>query len=331
MFTFGFSLVLAFTSARTLAQQTGEALRAECISTMERLTQWSEPTIGAEGVVKKYRDEGDADALYSIGMACSHRTVPDRFAFDALSGAVALRPKAFPDAHAVLALILVKTRDLRNASLHAQVALDAGVRLAEMNYVLGDVAYQQEDYRTALDRAEEAVKADESNPNYLLLWSQSLARRNKFAEAISGLERFLALRPDDPDAEAWRETINTLRLLPSPPDSAGSRSLRVVDAYALLPGLISPAQADTKAKIISKPDPPFTEESRKENVVGRVRLRVTLTADGRVANPVVLQWLPHGLTITSLRAAQGIKFTPAEKDGKLVAQAITLEYNFNIY
>jgi hypothetical protein len=38
-----------------------------------------------------------------------------------------------------------------------------------------------------------------------------------------------------------------------------------------------------------------------------------------------------GLTERSIEAAKKIKFIPASKDGKFVPQAITLEYNFNLY
>jgi TonB family protein len=86
-----------------------------------------------------------------------------------------------------------------------------------------------------------------------------------------------------------------------------------------------------KAVITSKPEPGFTEEARKNNVTGFVRLRAILSASGSVQGISVLKGLPDGLTERAISAAKQIRFTPAEKDGRNVSQYVTLEYNFNIY
>ena len=86
-----------------------------------------------------------------------------------------------------------------------------------------------------------------------------------------------------------------------------------------------------RAVIVSKPDPGFTEEARKNGVTGVVRLRAALSANGTVTQISVIRPLPDGLTERAIQAAQRIKFQPAQKDGVAVSQWITLEYNFNIY
>lgn len=86
-----------------------------------------------------------------------------------------------------------------------------------------------------------------------------------------------------------------------------------------------------RAVILSKPDPGFTEEARKNGVVGVVRLRAVLSSSGAVTQVTVVNGLPDGLTERAIQAAQRIKFQPAQKDGHSVSQYITLEYNFNIY
>ena len=85
------------------------------------------------------------------------------------------------------------------------------------------------------------------------------------------------------------------------------------------------------AVITSKPEPGFTEEARKNNVTGVVRLRAIFSATGEVTNITVLKELPDGLTDKAVAAAKQIRFTPADKDGHAVSQYVTLEYNFNIY
>jgi protein TonB len=86
-----------------------------------------------------------------------------------------------------------------------------------------------------------------------------------------------------------------------------------------------------KALITFKPEPGFTEEARKNNVTGVVRLRAILHASGGVQSISVVKGLPDGLTEKAIAAARQIRFTPAEKDGRAVSQYVVLEYNFNIY
>ena len=90
-------------------------------------------------------------------------------------------------------------------------------------------------------------------------------------------------------------------------------------------------EVSQRAVITSKPDPGFTEEARKNNVMGVVRLRAVFSANGVVTQISVISGLPAGLTERAITAAQRIKFQPARKDGRAVSQWITLEYNFNIY
>jgi TonB family protein len=86
-----------------------------------------------------------------------------------------------------------------------------------------------------------------------------------------------------------------------------------------------------KASITSKPEPLYTEEARKNQVTGTVRLRLILGASGSVSGITPLTRLPDGLTEKAIEAARRISFTPAEKDGRKVSQYVTIEYNFNIY
>jgi TonB family protein len=86
-----------------------------------------------------------------------------------------------------------------------------------------------------------------------------------------------------------------------------------------------------RARITSKPEPLYTESARKFGVTGTVRVRVLLSASGKVSAITVVTRLPHGLTQKAVEAAQKISFDPAVKDGRLVSQYVTIDYNFNIY
>jgi TonB family protein len=86
-----------------------------------------------------------------------------------------------------------------------------------------------------------------------------------------------------------------------------------------------------RAKILSRPEPTYTEWARKFSVTGVIRLRAVLSASGTVTNIAAVTRLPHGLTQKAIGAMHAISFEPAEKDGCKVSQYVTIDYNFNIY
>lgn len=90
-------------------------------------------------------------------------------------------------------------------------------------------------------------------------------------------------------------------------------------------------QVTRKALIVSKPEPSYTEEARREQVTGTVVLRGVFSSSGRLTNIIALGELPSGLTEQAIIAAKNIRFIPAMKDGKYVSMLIQLEYNFNLY
>lgn len=90
-------------------------------------------------------------------------------------------------------------------------------------------------------------------------------------------------------------------------------------------------EVDTKARLISKPEPIYTEAARQNEIEGTVILKVVLSGTGSVISIRVTQGLPHGLTERCVEAAKKIKFVPAIKDGKPVSMWVQLEYNFNLH
>ncbi len=93
----------------------------------------------------------------------------------------------------------------------------------------------------------------------------------------------------------------------------------------------SSREVSTKARVLSKPEPQYTEEARKNQVTGTVVLRAVFTSGGQVSNIHAVSGLPYGLTERAIAAARNIRFVPATKDGHAVSMYIQLEYNFNLY
>lgn len=85
------------------------------------------------------------------------------------------------------------------------------------------------------------------------------------------------------------------------------------------------------ARIVSQPQPSYTEAARQNQVEGVVVLKVILSSEGTIVGISVLSGLPYGLTERAIAAARTIRFTPAKKDGVPVSVAVQVEYKFTIY
>jgi len=95
--------------------------------------------------------------------------------------------------------------------------------------------------------------------------------------------------------------------------------------------IFSSKDVSSKARVLSKPEPQYTEEARKNQITGTVVLRAVFTSGGQVSQIRAVSGLPYGLTERAIAAARNIKFVPATKDGHAVSMYIQLEYNFNLY
>jgi TonB family protein len=95
--------------------------------------------------------------------------------------------------------------------------------------------------------------------------------------------------------------------------------------------VFSGKEVNSKARVLSKPEPQYTEDARKNQVTGTVVLRAVFTSGGQVTGIKAVSGLPYGLTERAIAAARQIKFVPATKDGRPVSMYIQLEYNFNLY
>jgi TonB family protein len=95
--------------------------------------------------------------------------------------------------------------------------------------------------------------------------------------------------------------------------------------------LLRQSEVDQRARLLSKPEPQYTEDARRNQVTGTVMLRVVFSSEGEVDQIQAVRTLPFGLTEKAIAAARQIKFVPAMKDGQAVSVQMQLEYNFNLY
>jgi TonB family protein len=95
--------------------------------------------------------------------------------------------------------------------------------------------------------------------------------------------------------------------------------------------IFSGREVNSKARVLSKPEPTYTEAARKNQITGTVVLRAVFSAGGQVINISAVSRLPDGLTERAIAAAKQIRFVPATKDGHPVSMWMELQYNFNLY
>jgi TonB family protein len=298
------------------------------------------------GAVKRRKE--DADAWLHLGIALS-RADEKKEARKAFERAIKLNPAA-PQPHIGLAYLLIGSGKAKDAEREAARAVALDGRNAEALYALGLVHFRQNAPAKALAAADAALKLNPTFAGALLLKAEAAkesyaaayadraeryrklkqaapeispeeraAVANLLKEATASLEKYLALYPASPGAARLREEAETLRIHSGSLNGGGEPLIYALDSVT------------TKAQIISKPEPLYTEQARRGGISGTVRLRMVLSFDGKVRHILVLRGLEGGLTEMAVEAARKIKFTPATRDGRPVSQVVTIEYNFHIY
>lgn len=291
------------------------------------------------------RDQNDGEAWHFLGLALS-RAGGTKGARKAAERAVKLRPD-FAPARAALSYLLLLSGKLPDALREAEATLKLDPQNAEAHYVASAVSLNRYDPDRALQEIEAALaakpnfaaahlfksqvllgvmaKRTAATPGVLTPTARAQAAENTkstYRQAAESLERYLQLEPSPPDAEVWREQLATLRLFAenSPLNNASADRT-----------IVNGNEVTTRAQILDRPEPSYSEEARSAGLNGTVVLRAIFAVDGKVRNIIVLRALPYGMTERAIAAARKIKFVPATKDGRPVSQFIQIEYNFNLY
>ncbi|EYF02615.1 energy transducer TonB [Chondromyces apiculatus] len=90
------------------------------------------------------------------------------------------------------------------------------------------------------------------------------------------------------------------------------------------------ADALVKPKPRRVPQPAYTASAREANVQGRVRVEVTVGAEGQVTAARILSGLGHGLDEAALEAARRGSFEPATRCGKAVSATFVIAMRFSL-
>jgi len=94
--------------------------------------------------------------------------------------------------------------------------------------------------------------------------------------------------------------------------------------------VFSVSKVTTRPQILARPVPGYTDEARRAQVEGVVKLSVVLNANGTVSDIKVTRELGHGLDEKAIEAARQLRFIPAQKDGHTVSVRVFLEFKFTL-
>jgi TonB family protein len=171
--------------------------------------------------------------------------------------------------------------------------------------------------------SDNASNISSSNSNQITQNTLSLSNNNpRSSNAIASRSNSNVSRTSSSISSNSSNTLNKDDSLPS--EMNGTKEIDYSKVF-------SPREVTQKARILSKPEPTYTEEARRNQISGTIVLRMVLSASGQVTNISAVNGLPYGLTERAVAAASQIRFTPAMKDGRAVSQNIQIEYNFNLY
>lgn len=271
----------------------------------------------------------DGEAWYYLGVV--YLQLSDfKKAADAFKKAIEVRPDLAALAQAGYAYALVLRNRLEEATAAANKALEIDPANIEALYTLAIVDLRKGAKLEAIKKADSiiALKPDFAaayllkshafvglgTPAYPNSSEQKEEKQLRYRSAADALEKYLALETNPRAAEGWKEQLETLKF------HLGQGG----DVYI-------GRDVTSKARLIAKPEPTYTERARQEQIVGTVVLRCVFAADGTIKHILVLQALPNGLTEQSIAAAKKIRFIPAKINGQPVSMWMQLEYNFNLY
>lgn len=278
-------------------------------------------------------DKKDHEAWYYLGLS-QLRNKDFKSASKSFETALKINSQSAA-AHAALGYALLQQNKMSEAARHAQTAINIDSTIADAYYILGVTQLRRGATTDAAESADKAIRLrPQFAPSYLLK-AESLVSfigdalapepaprevlKERYGKAIEALEKYLQLAPTAPNKEFWREQLASLKFYIGEPAAGESEKT------------LRSSEVTTRARVLSKPEPAYTDAARAHQVRGTVILRAVFASDGAVKHLIVVRGLPDGLTEVSIAAAKRIKFVPATVNGRPVSMWMQLEYNFSLY
>src|SRR5262245_32198294 len=232
------------------------------------------------------KNPSDSQAWFYLGVA----SIELRFlktGTDALRKSIELDP-GFGPAHTSLADALLQSGALAQAIGEAQKALTLNPNDERAHYALAFASFRQTSMDEAVRYAELAISDKLDFAPAYLLKAQALIGLYKpsapsidepskekvltrYQSAAYALDQYVQLIPESEDRTIWAKEGELLKNF-----SFNDKSVRTAK------------DAEVRARVISKPEPTYTEEARKYRVTGQVILKATFAFDGTVKDVLVV-------------------------------------------
>jgi TonB family protein len=328
------AIVIAIAASSVFSQTPAPAAANPALAPVVKLVREGE-TQKALDLLKRAVKENkkDGEAWYYLGIVYLQVSELKK-ASGAFKKAIEVRPDLASQAHAGYAYALVLRNKLDSAALAANKALAIDAKNVEALYTLAIVDLRKGAKDETIKKVDAIVALKPDFAAAYLLKSQALVsysggvlypNRNQRSEerlvdyksAAAALEKYLKLETDARAAQPWKEQLETLKFYIG--EKSGTDQIFIG------------RDVTTKVKLLSKPEPTYTQAARNEQIVGTVVLKCVFAGDGTVKHILVVQSLPNGLTQQSIAAAKKIRFIPATRNGQPVSMWMQLEYNFNLY
>jgi tetratricopeptide (TPR) repeat protein len=298
----------------------------------------------AIGALKTYikTDAKDGEAWNALGLAyVANGDLKD--ARKALQKAVNLAPQNSPyHANLAYAHLLYKKEKEALAEAKKAIALDAKSKIGHI--VIGTIYLSRGKYKDALNSGDNAIAADKTLTQGYTLKSDALLQdfSSQVLGDLDGVEDIGLLTKA---IAVLEECVNFCdKKIPINIQQEKIAMLKRFEEYFVkrrerigqikVTGPLPPQAPDpdlTPVQIIARPIPPYTEEARRNQVKGSVRIAVLFCADGKNTYAMALSGLPHGLTEQAMKAVRQLTFRPQTIKGQPVDTVKVVEYNFDIY
>ena len=212
------------------------------------------------------------------------------------------------DSGATVARTTEPAHGVENAGFDAPLATGSGIKTRSASVGAFDSAGSG---ATASGAARSRVVAD---AGFGAAPASALAQSRPRVLADAG---FSGGRGDTPPASRPRQEVQTTDFDAKPEPKATTAAPRE-------------PRIDVPLEILSKPTPAYTDEARTLKIEGDVVLDVQFAASGELRVLGVVRGLGHGLDESATRAAQGIRFKPAQSGGHPIDFRTTVHIVFRL-
>lgn len=285
---------------------------------------------------KQAQYKNDGEIWNYIGLAhISQKDVKD--GRKALEKAVKLAPEK-PVYRANLAYAHLLEGKIDKAQSQIQKAISLDPKNATAYFIRSMTNLWESKNQRAVSDAEMAISLDPAFTSAYALHADALLASfgEKWADdeknpednfhfltrASDSLSKCLASCPKNEELENVSKRVDTIKAFVEYFE-------RIKTAQTATPA--DPAQNKIGLKITGKPKPSYTDDARRNNESGKIRLAVFFSADGKTKYIIPLKGLRYGLTEEAIKAARGITFEPEQIDGKPVSVVKVVVFGFEIY